>query len=144
MLQSVIPLFRSLDPPLQSSPQYYYWSIHAYCIETFVLCTRPTYVFIVWKEDILLPAMFNPLCSSMNWQLFKKNFCNQRSHYENYGRFPLGIKAITCLPQNWHFSWWAKMNGTQRRTLVSPWKMHCMYSSMAKGHLSGWSKVRQR
>jgi len=70
--------------------------------------TCPTYVFIVWKEDILLPAMSNPLYSSTNQQLFKKNFCNQSSHYENYGQFPLGFEAITCLPQNQHFSWWAK------------------------------------
>jgi len=46
-----------------------------------------TYVIIVWKEDASLPAMFNPLCSSTNQQLFKKNFCNQSSYYENYGRF---------------------------------------------------------
>jgi len=39
------------------------------------------------KEDASLRVMFNPLCSSMNQQLFKKNFCNQNSHYENYGRF---------------------------------------------------------
>jgi len=25
------------------------------------------------------------------------------------------------------------MNGTQRRAVVSPWGMHCMYSGMAKG-----------
>jgi len=25
------------------------------------------------------------------------------------------------------------MNGTQKRILVSPWKLHCMYSGMAKG-----------
>jgi len=31
----------------------------------------------VWKEDASLPAMFNPLCSSTNQQLFKKNFYNQ-------------------------------------------------------------------
>jgi len=33
---------------------------------------RSTYVFIVCKEDASLPAMFNPLCSNMNQQLFKK------------------------------------------------------------------------
>jgi len=38
---------------------------------------RPIYVFIVCKEDALLPATFNPLCSSTNQQLFKKDFCNQ-------------------------------------------------------------------
>jgi len=31
-----------------------------------------------------LPVMFNQLCSSMNQQLFKKNFCNQSSHYRQY------------------------------------------------------------
>jgi len=38
-----------------------------------------------------------------------------------------------CLPQNRHFSWRAKMNGTQRRALVSPCGMHYMYSGVAKG-----------
>jgi len=33
------------------------------------------------KEDASLPAMFNPLFSSTNQQLFKMNFCNQSSHY---------------------------------------------------------------
>jgi len=27
----------------------------------------------------------------------------------------------------------AKMNGTQRRTLISPWRMHCVYYGMPKG-----------
>jgi len=91
--------------------------------------TCPTYVFIVWKEDASLPAMFNLLCSSTNQQLFKKNFWNQSSHYENYGQFP---EAIMYLLQTRYFSWRTKMNGTQRRALVSPWRMHCMYSGMAK------------
>jgi len=43
------------------------------------------------------------------------------------------MEAIMCLPQNLHFSWWTKMNGTQRRGVVSPWRMHCMHSGMAKG-----------
>jgi len=56
--------------------------------------------------------------------------------YENYGRF---IEAITCLPQNQHLSRWAKMKGTQKRALVSPWKMLCMYSGIAKG--TSWAKA---
>jgi len=31
-----------------------------------------------------------------------------------------------------HLLWGVKMNGTQRRTLVSPSRMHCIYSGMAK------------
>jgi len=82
---------------------------------------------------------FNPLYNSTNQQLFEKNFCNQNSYYENYGEFLLQMEANMCLPQNWHFLWWAKMNGTQRRALVSQWRMHCMYSSMAKG--TSWAEV---
>ena len=37
------------------------------------------------------------------------------------------------LPPNPHFLLSAKMNGTQWRTLVSPWRMHCMYCGMPKG-----------
>jgi len=69
----------------------------------------------------------------------KKNLCNQSSHYENYRRFPLWMEAITCLP---HFLWWAKMNGTQRRALVSLWRMHCV-QRYGKRYLSGWSDIEQ-
>jgi len=43
------------------------------------------------------------------------------------------MEATTCLPLNWHFSWWTKINGTQRRAVLSPWRRYCMYISMAKG-----------
>jgi len=36
-------------------------------------------------------------------------------------------------PPNHHFSLSAKMNGTQRRALVSLWRMYCTYCGMAKG-----------
>jgi len=51
---------------------------------------------IVWKEDTLLSAMFNPLYSNMKQQLFEKNLCNQSSHYENYGKFLQQMAAIIC------------------------------------------------
>jgi len=34
---------------------------------------------------------------------------------------------------------WAKINGTQKSILVSPWRMYCIYSGMAKG--TSWAKV---
>ena len=37
------------------------------------------------------------------------------------------------LPPNRHFSLSAKRNGTQRRTLVSPRRMHCTHCGMPKG-----------
>jgi len=48
--------------------------------------TPPTPIQGGWhktqKKDASLPAIFNPLCSSTNQQMFKKNFCNQSSHYD--------------------------------------------------------------
>jgi len=60
----------------------------------------------------------------------EKNPWNQSNYYENHKWLLLWMEAI---PQNQHFLLWAKMNGAQRRALVSPWRMHYMYSSMAKG-----------
>jgi len=99
---------------------------------------HPNYVFIVWKEDASLPAMFNPLCSSTNQELFKKSFCNQSSHYGNYGWFPLQMKAILFLPQNQHFVV-SKDNGTQRRSMKNA--LHVQQHG--KRHLLGWSDVEQ-
>jgi len=89
-----------------------------------------------WKDapsHASVLAMFNTLHSSMNQQLIEKNLCNQSNHYENYGQFLLQIEAITCVLQNQHFLWWAKVNGTKRRALVRPWRVHFMNSSASKG-----------
>jgi len=75
-------------------------------------------------------AMFNLLYSSTNQQLFKI-FCNQSSHYENYGQFTSTKLALFMV------------NKDTKKGLVSLWRMHYMYSSMAKGtHLSGWSSKK--
>jgi len=87
------------------------------------------------KEDALLPAVFDRLYSITNQQLFKKNYCNQSSHNENYRQFLLQMEAIVCLPQSRHFM----MNRSQRRALVSPWRMHCMHSAMTKS--TSWAEV---
>ena len=46
-----------------------------------------------------LSAMFNPLHSSTNQELFEKHLCNQSSHYEKYGRFLFQREAIMCYCQ---------------------------------------------
>jgi len=54
---------------------------HAYCIKT---PRTPIISIIVWKEDALLPAMFNLLhVQQYKSTTVKKNFCNQSNHYEN-------------------------------------------------------------
>jgi len=103
---------------------YYFWQTHVYHIKT--ITPRPLYQ--------LLPKM---------------RICSTCYTVEKINRqFPLWMEAIMCLPQNQHFLWWAKKNGTQRRALVCPWRMHCMYSGIYiyiwQRHLLGWSDVEQR
>jgi len=63
---------------------------------------RSTYVYQLLSEKKTLCCQLYST-SSTNQQLFKKNFCNQSSHYENYRRFLLRMEVpITRLT---HFSW---------------------------------------
>jgi len=81
------------------------------------------------KRNVSLPAIFSLLCSSTNLQLFK------RISAIKVATMKITEISITngSLPQNRNFLWRAQINGTQRRALVSPWRMHCMYSGTAKG-----------
>jgi len=116
---------------------YYYWWTHAYCIETMTLHAPLTYLSS--EKKTLRCQLYSTHYAAVRINnCSKRTSANQSSHYENYGRFPSWMEAIMCLPQNWHFSWRAKMNETQRRVLVSPWRMYCMYSGMAKAPL--WLK----
>jgi len=99
---------------------------HAYHIKTMAPCT-PVISNIVWKEDTSLPGMFNPLCSS---SCLKITSAIKVSPVKIMDDFRYKWKPS----QNRHFSQWAKMNWRQR-ALVSPQRMHCMYSSMAKAPL---------
>jgi len=91
---------------------------------------------VVWNCSIHYPslsAMFDLLHSSMNQGLFEKRLCNKSSHYEKYGRFLVMQKeAIACNHQINTFHCQQRWM-EQRRTLVSPWRMHCMYCGMPKG-----------
>jgi len=94
------------------------YSSTAYYIETIAPHVPLTY--LLSEKKTLCCQQYSTCYAAVRIYNCLKRTCNQRSHYENYRRFPLQMEAITCLPQNRHFSWWAKMNGTQRRTLVSP------------------------
>ena len=76
--------------------------------------------------------MFNLLHSSTNQELFEKHPCYQNSHYEKHRRFPLRREAITCY-RHIDTLLSAKINGRQRKTLVSQLRMHCTYCGMPKG-----------
>ena len=95
-------------------------------------CCNPVVSIFVWKWSIhyaSLSAMFNLLHSSMNQELFWKHFYNQSSHCEKHRQFPSCKGSHVYMPPNQHFT---KMNGTQRRTLVTPWRVHVTYCGMIK------------
>ena len=87
-------------------------------------------VIITWKvkysiHHALLSAMFNLLHSYTNWKLFEKHLCNQSSHFEQCRWFLLykeNYHVFQCATKLTFFMS-AKVNGTQRRTLVIPWRM---------------------
>ena len=73
-------------------------------------------------------------------QLFqvKEHLCYQGSHYENTHDFLYAKGAIMCNYQIDNLLS-AKMTGTQRRTLVSWWRMYCASCGNLKG--TYWAKV---
>jgi len=93
--------------------------------------TCPTYIlnFIVLKENASLPAMFNPLCSSTN---LKKNFCNQSSLITDDFRYEWKPSRAYHKINTFHGEkrWTGHKGGYW---YISPWRMCCMYSDMAKG-----------
>jgi len=89
-----------LQPPIH----FWFTCEHAYCIKILAPCATLTYLSSEKK------TFHCQLCSTCYTAVqINNNFCNQRSHYENYGWFPLGIEAITFLHRS--FLWWAKING---------------------------------
>ena len=96
--------------------------------------------FIVWNRSIHCPSLsatFNSLHSSTNQELFEKYLCNWGSHYISVTQRRKGSHYVQ--PPNQHFSLSAKMNGTERRALVSPWRMHWTHCSMLKG--TSWDEA---
>ena len=88
--------------------------------------TRPSYIIYRLKSEVSITLRCR-LCSthyhnSMDQELFDKHLCYQNSHYEKYGQFPLrkGKPSHAIAKSTLFAVSTAKMNGTQRRTLVSP------------------------
>jgi len=81
---------------------------------------------------VLSSARFNPSCTA----IWIKNFSKSTSAIK-VSSFKIQIitdpakqkNASHVTPPNQHFLLSAKMNGTQRRMLVSSWRMHCKYCS---------------
>ena len=104
-------------------------STSAITVATMKNMMVPRTPVIIWNWSIhchSLSAMFDSLHSNMNQEVFEKHLGNKSSHYEKYGRFLVMRKGSHHVqPPNKCFSLSSKMNGKQRRTLVSPWRMHC-------------------
>jgi len=80
--------------------------------------------------------MFNLLA---NQQLFENNLCNQMKIMDDFHCKQKPSCATTI------FAVSKKMNGIQRRMLVSTWRMHCICTiQYAKRHLSSWNNIKQQ
>jgi len=80
------------------------------------------------------------LCSAcyiaINQEPFKMHLCDQSSHHEKYKQFHYKRKPSHATTK---LTLFAVMNGTQRRTLVSPWRMHCTYCGTPPG--TSWAEA---
>ena len=73
-------------------------------------------------------SYFQPVTQQYESELFEKHLCNLWKMWT----ISVSKGSHHVLAPNQHLSLSAKMNGTQRRTLVSPWRMHCTYCGMPK------------
>ena len=89
----------------------------------------------LWAESkvahsVLFLAMLHLLHSITNEEQYKKL---EYTWYRKYGGKP--YRTI----MNWHLVLSVKRTGTQRRTKVSPWCMHCMSCDWWKG--TSWDRA---
>jgi len=82
-------------------------------------------------EKTLCLALWCWLCPT-HYTAVRVNNCLKRTS-------AIKVATMKIITQNQHFSWWAKMNGIQRRALVSPWRVHFMNSSASKG--TSWAEA---
>ena len=83
---------------------------------------------IIWKVKYSLHFFVynSQLVTHMNQDLVEKHLCNQDSYYENTDNFHYACRGSHHMqPPNWLILMSAKMNGTQRKIVVSSWRMHC-------------------
>ena len=89
-----------------------------------------------------LSSMSNPLHRITNQELFEKHLCNQSSHCENMDKFHYKGKPSCATAKSTPFAV-SKMNWTQRRMPVCPWKNVLYILWYAKRHVCSWSDVEQ-
>jgi len=93
----------------------------------------PVISIIAWMWSIHYASLSAMLHGKTNQELYKKHLCNLGSHYEKKDNFHYAYKGSHHMqPPNRHILMSTKTNGTQRRTVVSPWRMHCAYCGMPK------------
>jgi len=104
---------------------------HPYCIQTITPCALLTYLSFEKK------MLGYQLCST-HYVAVQINNCLKRTFVIKVATMKITddlMETTTYLPLNWHFLWWTKINGAQRRAMLSPWRRHCMYSDMGKAPL---------
>ena len=123
--------------PLHSSMNHKLFEKHlcnqsSHCKKIQMVLCAPV---IVWKWSI--HYAFRQLCLTSYTAIPIKNCLKCTSAIKvatmkDTDGFHYAKEAIMCKTKSQHFLLSAKMNGIQRRTLVSPWRMYCMYCSIPK------------
>ena len=93
----------------------------------------PAISIIVWKVNYPLRFIVSYVQPARIKNCSKSTSAIKIATMKNTDNFRYAKGSHHVLPPNRHLSLSAKMNGTQRRTLVSPRRMHCMYCGMPKG-----------
>ena len=82
-----------------------------------------TSIDVRWTSTIL-ERWFLSHKMSLGWY-FEVAFLAAGNYRTIWYGLPLSKGNHHVLPPNWHFSLSTNMKGTQRRTLLSPWRKHC-------------------
>jgi len=88
----------------------------AYC--TKIIAPRTPLMYLLSEKKTL-----NYQLCSTRYAAVRINNCLKRTFIIKVATMKITndlMEAITCIPQNQHFLWQTKMNGTQRRAVVSP------------------------
>jgi len=106
---------------IAAQPYNCWWTLHTASKQSHHMAHL--HIFI-WKEDASLPAHHAAVWIN---NCLKRTFVIKVVTTDNFRNKWKPSRAIDTFrgEQRW--------NGRQRWAVVSPWRMHCMYSGMAKG-----------
>jgi len=121
-----------------AQPYYCWWTMHTASKQLY---RAPHLRIYRLKRRRFVTSYVQPIMQQYKSTLFKKNFCNQSSHYENYGRFngshhmPTTKSTLFVVNKDEWYTKEGRSNSMKNALYVQRY---------GKRHLSGWSNIEQR